>query len=40
MNNYIDQLSSMGMNKRHGHVSPHKAVMMLWREQRLRFACA
>lgn len=29
MNDYIDQLTSLGMNKRNGHVSPHKAVMML-----------
>ena len=29
MNNYIDQLTAMGMNKRGGHVSPHKAVMLL-----------
>lgn len=29
MNKYIDQLTAMGMNKRGGHVSPHKAIMML-----------
>lgn len=29
MNQYIDQLCSMVMNKSGGHTSPHKAVMML-----------
>ena len=27
--NMIDQLCSMNMNRRAGHVSPHKAVMVL-----------
>ncbi len=27
--NVIDQLCSMNMNKKAGHISPHKAVMML-----------
>lgn len=29
MNNYMDQLAAMRMNRQNGHVSPHKAIMML-----------
>lgn len=29
MPNYIDQLTAMRMNRQNGHISPHKAIMML-----------
>lgn len=29
MSSYIDQLTAMRMNKQNGHISPHKAIMLL-----------
>ena len=29
MHNYMDQLTAMRMNRQNGHISPHKAIMML-----------
>ncbi len=29
MKNYLDQLTALRMNRQNGHVSPHKAIMML-----------
>ena len=29
MSSYVDQLTAMRMNKQNGHISPHKAIMML-----------
>ncbi len=29
MNDYMDQLTAMRMNKQNGHISPHKAIMLL-----------
>lgn len=29
MSHYMDQLTAMRMNKQKGHISPHKAIMML-----------
>lgn len=29
MQNYLDQLTAMRMNRQNGHISPHKVIMML-----------